>query len=263
MTDLDVACHLADAGRTAALRHFRAASLTIDNKRAGAGGFDPVTEADREVETVIRDRLADLRPDDGILGEEHQGVEGQSGRKWVIDPIDGTRAFMAGLPTWGILIALNDGAAPVLGVMDQPFTGERYIGATGGAASADYDGPGGARPLRVRPCARLDDAVLCSTAPDAFASEDDFRRFSGLSQKVKLTRYGTDCYAYAMVALGQIDLVVESGLAPYDIQAMIPIVRAAGGVITDWQGGDCQNGGQVIAAGDAQLHAKALAALAP
>lgn len=260
-SDLDVAVGLADAARRAALAHFRATDLRIENKRASSGDFDPVTVADREVENAIRAILAFERPDDGILGEEQSAVTGTSGRTWVIDPIDGTRAFMAGLPTWGVLIALNDGVKPILGVMDQPFTGERYIGVTGPEPIAILKRGGASTDLRTRACYGLSSAVLCSTAPDAFASGADFERFSDLSSQVKLTRYGTDCYGYAMVALGQIDMVVESGLNPYDIQAMIPIIEAAGGIVTDWNGGDCQHGGQVIAAGDRRLHEQAVSIL--
>jgi len=260
--DIDVAMALADAARIAALRHFRSGGLEIDNKRAADGAFDPVTAADREVETAIRQIIARDRPDDGVLGEEHGNKASTSGRTWVIDPIDGTRAFMCGLPTWGVLIALNDGTRPVLGVMDQPFTGERYIGIADNEAPAALCQRGvDETALHTRPCALLSDAVLCSTAPDAFASDTDAALFTELSERVKLTRYGTDCYAYAMLARGHVDLVVESGLNAYDIQAMMPIVQAAGGVVTNWEGGDCSHGGQVIAAGDADLHKKALAIL--
>jgi len=261
-SELEVAKELATAGRNVALRYFRSDGLYVDNKRASEGSFDPVTAADREVEAAIRSILTERRPHDGVLGEEHSKTQGTSGRTWVIDPIDGTRAFMCGLPTWGILIALNDGARPVLGVMDQPFTGERYIGVSSDTLLTALCQRGDREVrLQTRRCDGLQSAVMCSTAPDAFATADDFDRFSSLSDQIRLTRYGTDCYAYAMLARGQIDLVVESGLQPYDIQAMIPIVQAAGGFITNWHGGDCQQGGQVIASGDAAVHEAALAVL--
>ena len=257
--DVEVAKELAKAARTVALRHFRSDALQVGNKRATDGVFDPVTVADKEVEAVIRSILAEKRPLDGVLGEEHDNTVGSSGRTWVIDPIDGTRAFMCGLPTWGVLIALNDGSRPILGVMDQPYTGERYI-----AVSTDHlltslcqRGEREVR-LQVRRCSDLADAVLCATSPEAFEASEDFERFSTLSKHVRLTRYGTDCYGYAMLARGQIDLVVEANLKPYDIQAMIPIVQAAGGFVTNWHGGDCQDGGQVIAAADAAIHTAAL-----
>jgi len=262
-TDLDVAMALADAARSSALKHFRSDSLHIDNKRIADGAFDPVTVADREIEKEIREILSRARPDDGVLGEEHNDTQGTSGRSWVIDPIDGTRAFMCGLPTWGVLIALNDGKHPFLGIMDQPFIGERYIGVTDtNSPRARYQHDGSETIIQTRRCGNLADAVMCSTAPDAFGSDEDIAAFSNLSKQVKLTRFGTDCYGYAMLARGQIDLVVESGLQAYDIQAMIPIVEAAGGIVTNWQGGDCSQGGQVIAAGDVALHEKALAVLA-
>lgn len=261
-TDLDVAMSLADSARVSALKHFRSDNLHIDNKRLADGAFDPVTAADREIEKEIRNVLSQVRPNDSVLGEEHSDSTGTSGRSWIIDPIDGTRAFMCGLPTWGVLIALNDGIRPILGVMDQPFTGERYIGLSNGQSStALYQRDGEETAIRTRVCENLANAVMCSTAPDAFGSDDDTALFAELSKQVKLTRFGTDCYGYAMVARGQIDLVVESGLKPYDIQAMIPIVEAAGGIVTNWQGGDCSHGGQVIAAGDKLLHAKALSIL--
>ena len=261
-SDLEVARELAGAARAVALKYFRSDALQIGNKRAAEGTFDPVTVADKEVEAVIRTILSERRPFDGVLGEEHDNTAGTSGRTWVIDPIDGTRAFMCGLPTWGVLIALNDGSQPIIGVMDQPYTGERYI-----AVCTDFLMTSlcqrGEREVRLqtRTGRSLSDAVLCSTAPDAFPTDDEFARFSALANQTRLTRYGTDCYGYAMLARGQIDLVVESGLKPYDIQAMIPIVQAAGGFVTNWQGGDCQDGGQVVAAANAGVHAAALEVL--
>lgn len=261
--DLEIAKELAEAARSSALRYFRTTSLQLNNKRSEEeGAFDPVTVADQEIESVLRDILADKRPEDGVLGEEHENTVGTSGRTWVLDPIDGTRAYMCGLPTWGVLIALNDGQRPILGVMDQPFTDERYVGVTDDALwTAFLRHDGHETRLATRRCARLADAVMCSTAPDAFPSEDDAAVFAGISAQTKLTRFGTDCYGYAMIARGQIDLVVEAGLQAYDIQAMIPIVEAAGGVVSNWSGGDCQEGGQVVAAGDPALHAQAVRAL--
>lgn len=256
---LRIATKLADAARGPALALFRSSALDIENKLSSEGAFDPVTVADREIESVIRAILARERPDDGILGEEQDEKSGESGLRWVIDPIDGTRSFMSGLPTWGVLIALNDGTRPIVGVMDQPFTGERYIGVADGSASLQHGGKD--EPIRVRACTSLAGAVMCSTAPDAFSTDSERLAFEAISREVKLTRYGTDCYGYALVASGQIDLVVESGLNPYDIQAMIPIVQGAGGIVTDWHGGDCQNGGRVVAAGDPALHAQAVAFL--
>ena len=256
---MSVADALAEAARPAALKWFRAPAQGLENKRAALGGFDPVTRGDRDAEAAMRAVLSERRPDDAIVGEEFDAVSGGSDLAWVLDPIDGTRAFLCGLPTWGVLIGLNDGGKPFLGVMDQPFTGERFSGLSRGSRKALWRGPDGAeRMLRTRPCARLSHAVMCSTAHSAFETGEDRAAYESLEAEVKLSRHGTDCYGYAMVAAGQVDMVVESGLKPYDIQAMIPIVEAAGGVITNWSGGDCSQGGRVLACGDPALHEQAL-----
>ena len=252
---------LAEAARAATLRHFRSPALTVADK-GGEGAYDPVTVADREAEAAMRAILADRHPHDAVHGEEHGESAGTSGRRWVLDPIDGTRAYLAGLPTWGVLIALGVPGGPVLGVMDQPFTRERLCGVTwDGEQRTLWQRDGEERLLRTRERS-LDDAVLLTTAPEAFAGPDDLRAFGNVARRARLTRFGTDCYGYAVVAMGQADLVIESGLKPYDIQAMIPIVEGAGGVVTNWQGGDCQEGGQVVAAGSHALHDQALEILA-
>ncbi len=258
-TCLSVAHRLADAARPLALQHFRAATLAVEDKSTPDQSYDPVTMADRAIEAEMRQILADLRPDDGVLGEEFDPTPSRSGITWVLDPIDGTRAFICGLPTWGVLIAVNDGTRPVIGIMDQPFTGERF---TGTAAIAQLAHADGTRALHTRATAALGDAVLCCTDPTMFKTEAERAAFAAISQATRLTRYGTDCYAYAMLAAGQVDLVVESSLKPYDIQAMMPIVQGAGGIVTDWRGGDPQHGGQALAAATPALHAAALAALA-
>ncbi|HUF57100.1 MAG TPA: inositol monophosphatase family protein, partial [Thermohalobaculum sp.] len=196
-----LAGRLADAAGAAALPWFRAPGLETGNK-AGAGAFDPVTAADRAAEEAARAILARERPEDAVLGEEGERTAGTSGLTWVIDPIDGTRSFIAGLPTWGVLIALDDGRATRLGIVDQPYIGERF-GARLGPSGADaWLARGGARrALRVRPCATLGDAVLLSTAPEMFAPPE-LVGFSAVSRRCRLTRYGTDCYGYAMVAAG-------------------------------------------------------------
>ena len=254
-TDIAFIHRLADAAGEAIRPYFRKQIDVIDK---GKTGFDPVTQADKGAEQAIRALIARERPDDGILGEEFGRVEG-SGRLWVIDPIDGTRAFITGNTQWGTLIALNEGGKPVLGVLDQPVTHERFLG-TGDAA--EMHSPDGVAKLATRPCAALSEAVLMTTHPwDYFsaAEQDAFRR---LSHACRLTRFGGDCYAYALVAMGFVDLVVESSLHPWDIQAIIPIVEGAGGLVTDWQGKDCAQGGRVIAAGDKRVHAAALKFLA-
>ncbi|MBY8977303.1 histidinol-phosphatase [Rhodobacteraceae bacterium NNCM2] len=253
---------MADAARTATLAHFRAARLVADNK-AGEAGFDPVTIADREAEEAMRAILAAERPDDGIHGEEHGKQAGTSGLTWVLDPIDGTRAFISGLPTWGVLIGLDDGNEGRIGVVDQPFTGERFIGVNDGAASGAFLERHGSRtPLKVRACPALAQATLMTTDPHMFAGAEA-EAFHAVRGEAMLTRYGVDCYAYAMLASGQIDLVIETQLQAYDISGPAALVRAAGGVVTDWRGGDCRWGGQTIAAGDPAVHEAALRILSP
>lgn len=250
-----VAHHLADAARVTTLRHFRSPDMAAETK--SAQGFDPVTLADRETEAHLRALLADLRPDDGILGEEFDNHPGTSGLTWVIDPIDGTRGYLSGTPTWGVLIAVTNASGPVYGVIDQPYTGERF---SGGFGTASLTGPMGTRPLATRAARPLGQAILFSTFPEV-GTAAEHAAFTALSGQVRLTRYGMDCYAYALLALGQIDLVVEAGLQPYDIAAPLAVIEAAGGIVTDWRGGPARHGGRVLAAANAQVHAAALAIL--
>ena len=253
----DLACRLADAAGAACLPFFRASDLGLDDKGAG-GAFDPVTAADRAAEAAIRAILAAERPEDAILGEEEAPTAGTTGLTWVIDPIDGTRAFISGLPTWGILIGLDDGLASPIGVIDQPHIGERFIGVNAPAGPRAWlTHRGESRAMRARPCSSLGDATLYTTSPDMFGPAE-WDRFRAVRDRVRLARYGVDCYAYGLVALGHVDLVIESGLQPFDIAAPKAVVEAAGGIVTDWQGEDCRGGGQVIAAGDAHVHAEAL-----
>ena len=246
---------LADAARAAVLPFFRADGLTADNK-AGEG-FDPVTEGDRATEREMRAVLAEMRPQDAILGEEFGHTEGTSGLTWVLDPIDGTRAFLSGAPTWGILIAVSDGTGPIYGVIDQPYIGERF---EGGFAGARMHGPQGPRDLRVLGDRPLGEAILFTTFPEVGSAEEG-AAFRAVSDKVRLTRYGMDCYAYAMLAAGQIDLVIEAGLNAYDVQAPIAVIEAAGGIVTDWRGGPAHDGGRVVAAAGREQHAAALEVL--
>ncbi len=249
---LNVANALADAARVVTLPYFRNASLKTDNKLET--GFDPVTEADRNAELAIRDILAKRRPNDGIIGEEFGNTQGTSGLTWVIDPIDGTRAFISGIPSWGVLIGLDAGDGPVLGVIDQPYIGERFIGAFGQASLTTASKT---IPIQTRPCAALADATLMTTFPE-IGSEAERLGFEAVRDKVKLTRYGLDCYAYALLAMGQIDLIIEAGLNAYDVQGPIGVITAAGGIVTNWQGGPAHMGGRLLAAGDKALHAQAL-----
>lgn len=258
LSDIDLAHTLADAARTVILPYFRAATLVSDNK--DSAGFDPVTEADRAAEAAMRDILARHRPEDGIWGEEFGQSRGPSGRSWVLDPIDGTRGFISGTPTWGVLIALSsDGATPSLGMIDQPYIGERFWG---DASGAFLRGPQGSRQIRVRGTGDLGAATLFTTFPEV-GRDRDRQGFEAVADKVRLVRYGMDCYAYALLAAGQVDLVIEAGLQAYDIQGPMGVVEAAGGIVTDWAGGPAQAGGQVVAAANAAVHAAALALLRP
>ncbi|MBG53117.1 MAG: histidinol-phosphatase [Rhodobiaceae bacterium] len=247
------ASQLADAAANVTLKHFRQ-QVTIDNKLDGKA-FDPVTIADRDAETAIRTLIKASHPTHGILGEEHGREMGESALYWVLDPIDGTRSFIAGVPLWGTLIALNNGTRPMIGVMDQPYLGERYLGFPGGAKLIRHDE---VHPIRTRPCASLSEAIMGTTDPVIFDRETELPAFKQVRSKTRLTRYGADCYFYCLVAAGLTDLVVEAGLQAYDIQALIPIIEGAGGIVTDWQGGDPQMGGRVIAAGDRRVHEEAL-----
>lgn len=247
---------LADAARDAVLPHFRSSALLTDNK-LDDGRFDPVTEADRSAERAMRAVLAELRPDDAILGEEYGPRAGRSGLTWVLDPIDGTRAFLSGAPTWGVLIALSDADGPLYGMIDQPYIGERF---EGGLGRAQMSGPQGLRSLATRGDRPLSEAILFTTFPEV-GSPEEGAAFADLARRVRLTRYGLDCYAYALLAAGQVDLVVEAGLAPYDIQAPMAVIEAAGGIVTDWQGGPVHQGGRALAAASRQQHAEALEVL--
>jgi len=249
-----VAERLADAARVETLRYFRGADLGTESKTAG---FDPVTRADRATEAAMRDLLAELRPDDGILGEEHGRVAGTSGLTWVLDPIDGTRGYISGTPTWGVLIAVADEAGPYLGIIDQPYIGERFLG---GPGRAEVTGPLGTRPLGVRRGRDLAQATLFSTFPEV-GTPAESAAFRRVAAAVRLTRYGCDCYAYALLAAGLIDLVIEAGLQPYDVQAPIAVIEAAGGIVTNWAGGPAHMGGRVLAATTPDLHAAALGLL--
>ncbi|MEM8554448.1 MAG: inositol monophosphatase family protein [Pseudomonadota bacterium] len=243
---------LADVARQATLDHFRGRHLAHETKSDAQ--FDPVTAADRASEVAMRAVLAERRPNDGIFGEEFGAVEGTTGITWVLDPIDGTRGFLAGTPTWGVLIAACNDHSTLYGIVDQPFIGERF---EGGQGTAIYSGPHGSMPLAVRTGVSLNDAILLSTFPEIGTSEER-AAFHRVAPQTKLVRYGTDCYAYALLALGQIDLVIEAGLQRYDIAGPIGVIEAAGGIVTNWQGGSAQNGGQVIAAATAELHQAAL-----
>ena len=254
-TYLAAAIDFARAAGAVIVPHFRN-DPAVENKST-EGDFDPVTVADKAAEAIIRAGIASRFPTHGVFGEEF-GHHSGAGLTWVVDPIDGTRAFMTGMLHWGVLIALFDGETPVLGVMYQPFTDELFVGTND---DANYFNGARERRLRVRPCASVADAVLASTGPQIFAKGAEQAAFKGLRDRVRLVRYGGDCYQYCMLAMGYVDVAVEAGLKPYDVQALMPIIRGAGGIITTWDGGDASMGGRIIAAGDARVHHEALTIL--
>ena len=246
---------LASLSGAAILPFFRSSLSAIDKSNGGA--FDPVTEADRASEAVMRSRIKTTFPDHGIIGEEFGSEKPDAEFVWVLDPIDGTKAFISGLPLWGTLIGLTRNGHPAFGMMNQPYTKERFFG-DGGAATLRT--PAGDRPLKTRACASLAEATLSCTSTTMFNAKE-LKSFQKVEKAARLTRFGYDCYAFCMVAAGFIDLVIESNLKPYDILALIPIIEGAGGIVTTWDGGSPVNGGAIIAAGDKRTHAAAMALL--
>jgi myo-inositol-1(or 4)-monophosphatase len=258
MTAIDFAAfvnELATVSGETILPFFRTA-LSVEDKGRG-GSFDPVTAADHAAETAMRTLIRRTFPDHGIIGEEYGRERADAEYVWVLDPIDGTKSFISGMPAWGTLIALLRSGEPVYGLMNQPFIRERFSG-DGGKAS--YRGPAGVRDLRVRACAELANAVLFTTSP-LLMNAGDRERFSRVEKAVRLSRYGGDCYAYCMLAAGHVDLVVETELKPYDVLPLVPIIVGAGGVVTTWDGGAPHVGGRIIAAGDKRVHAAAVEVL--
>jgi inositol-phosphate phosphatase/L-galactose 1-phosphate phosphatase/histidinol-phosphatase len=249
---VDLANALADASGAILRRHFRTA-LEVDDKADAS----PVTTADREVEAELRRMIEARAPGHGIIGEEFGSDRAGAELVWVIDPIDGTKAFITGRPTFGTLLALLHEGLPVLGVIDQPIVGDRWLGAAGQPTL--HNG----RPARVRTCPRLEGARLSTTGSQYF-TEDELRRFERVVKRVKFTTYGGDCYQYGLVAIGGIDVVIESGLKIHDHAALAPVVIGAGGVMTDWQGRalDVSSAGDAVASGDARVHEEVLAILA-
>jgi histidinol phosphatase-like enzyme (inositol monophosphatase family) len=231
---------------------FRSSPLA-DDKSAG-GVFDPVTEADRASEAIMRQMIRETFPEHGIIGEEYGSHNPEAKHVWVLDPIDGTKAFISGLPTWGTLIGLKQDGIPVYGMMHQPFTGERF---SGNGKSARLVTVHGEQRLKTRDCADLASATLMTTSP-RLLPEPERAAYERVENVVRLPRYGCDCYAYCVLASGHIDLVIEAGLKTYDIVALIPIVEGAGGIVTSWTGGPATEGGTVIASGDRRVHDAAL-----
>jgi inositol-phosphate phosphatase/L-galactose 1-phosphate phosphatase/histidinol-phosphatase len=250
---LALAHNLADVAGALIRRHFRR-KIVVDQKL----DLTPVTIADRHAERAMRRLIGESFPDHGIIGEEFGRRNDDADYVWVLDPIDGTKSFISGVPLFGILIALTYRGVPVLGVIDQPIQRERWLGAAG--KKTTFNG----KPIATRDCATLGEATLYATSPEMFVKRNaaPFERLRG---KVKLARFGADCYAYGLLASGFIDLVVEADLKPYDYCALAPVIAGAGGSITDWQGKPLtlQSDGRVIAAGDQSLARKARAVLAP
>lgn len=248
--DIDFLLALADVADAETLPRFRNGA-GVDNKLVAA--FDPVTEADRAAELAIVSAIRGRYPEHAVLGEEY-GLTGEGDRLWVIDPIDGTRAFIAGVPVWGTLVGYCEAGTARLGLMSQPFTGERFIADTD-AAWLEH---GGRRQrLAVRRTEELAAATLFTTTPRLFTGEA-LRRFEALESQARLTRFGVDCYAFCMLAAGHADLVVETGLKPYDIVALVPIIERAGGVITNFAGDRPEAGGDIVASATPVLHRQAL-----
>jgi myo-inositol-1(or 4)-monophosphatase len=224
-------------------------------EKVGKVGFVPGTAAARYAVTVMRAMVVEAYPDQTFIGEVFGTHEGSSDFAWVVDPIDGTRSFIIGMPIWGTLIGLMRGGRPLVGLMNQPFTGERFVAGSDGAR---YLRAGTSTPLRTSATTRIEDAHLGSTSPHLFADGFERGAFERIRDSVRMTRYGGDCYFYCMVAAGHLDLVVETGLNAYDIVGLIPIIEGAGGVVTTWDGRPATDGGQIVAAANPDLHQKAL-----
>jgi myo-inositol-1(or 4)-monophosphatase len=258
MTAIDFAVFVdelaAVSGET--IRPFFRSALGVENK-SRSGGFDPVTAADRAAEAAMRALINRTFPEHGVVGEELGADRPGAEYVWVLDPIDGTKSFICGLPAWGTLIALTRRGEPIYGMMHQPFTREHFSGDGHGAR---YRGPAGDRALQVRPCAELSDAIMLTTSP-LLMNEADRQAFRRVEEAVRLSRYGGDCYAYCVLAAGHVDLLIETELKPHDVLALIPIIEGAGGIMTTWDDGRPHNGGRIIAAGDRRVHAQAMALL--
>jgi inositol-phosphate phosphatase/L-galactose 1-phosphate phosphatase/histidinol-phosphatase len=251
-TYIALANQMADRAAAIILSYFRQ-KLTVEDKQDAS----PVTIADRESEEAMRRLIAQHAPDHGILGEEFGPERTDAEWVWVLDPIDGTKAFITGKPSFGTLIALLHEGVPVLGIIDQPVLRERWLGLSGRPSQLNGTA------IACRPCPDIAQAALYATTPDMFRGADA-ARFERVRSAVKLVRFGADCYAAGLLALGFVDLMVEASLKPYDYMALVPVIEGAGGVVTDWQGGQLGLGsdGRIVAAGDRRAQRAALALLA-
>jgi myo-inositol-1(or 4)-monophosphatase len=245
--------HLAYVAATEILPHFRN-HAQVETKPDVV--WDPVTEADRAGERAIRRLIEERYPDHAIQGEEYGSKPGRSNLTWVLDPVDGTRAFICGMPTWTTLIGLNEDGAPRLGLMNQPYVGECFFANPSGAW-CDYRGV--TAPLMVKPPRPLGDAIFCTTAPELYRNDSEKRVLDALSAATRLTRYGGDAYFFALMAAGHIDIAMDAHMQPYDISPLIPIIEGAGGCVATWEGRPAVNGGDVVAASNPQLLEEVLA----
>jgi myo-inositol-1(or 4)-monophosphatase len=266
MTAVDFAAfveRLAQVSGEVILPFFRSA-IRAEDKSLG-GVFDPVTEADRGAEAAMRRLIAQTFPAHGVIGEEYGPDRPEAEYVWVLDPIDGTKSFVSGLPTWGTLIGLMHHGRPVYGMMAQPFTRERFYGDGKRATSRTLALSHGEAPpsewatrnLHTRACGSLAEATLMTTSPSLIRDDADRAAYARVEGQVRLTRYGGDCYAYCALAAGFVDLVIETNLKPHDIVALAPIVEGAGGVVTTWDGENAAKGGRILAAGDRALYEQA------
>ncbi|WP_245410850.1 histidinol-phosphatase [Microvirga flavescens] len=239
---------LAELATPIALKYFRQ-RLAVETKADSS----PVTIADREIELAIRDRIRERFPEHGLFGEEHGFEDAGADKIWVIDPIDGTKSFISGMPTFGTLIAYLEGGTPLVGVVDHPALSERWVGRAG--AQTLHNG----QPCRTSGRKSLPDSILFATTPDIFVGEDN-DKFEAASRAAALRRFGGDCYAYALLASGHIDVVIEAQLQPYDYLSLVPVIEGAGGVITDWSGNSLSlnSDGRVAAAATPALHDEVL-----
>ncbi|MBU1385748.1 MAG: histidinol-phosphatase [Alphaproteobacteria bacterium] len=255
MTEYELfAIELAREAARVSLPYFRGAYEQTD--KGGAAGFDPVTQADREAEAAIRRLIAERYADHGVIGEEYGEDRPDADHVWILDPIDGTRAFIAGLPLWTNLIALRTEGRPTVGVIGQPCLDEVFLGGPSGARLLKG---GQETPLAVRECAHLNQALIATTDPDLFTGAE-LGAWTQVRAAARLARLGCDAYAYAMVAAGRIDLVAESALKVWDWSALAPVIEAAGGHVSNWRGAKPDGSGQILAVGDPRLRDQALVA---
>ena len=233
--------------------------LGVDNKAGAGAAFDPVTAADKGAEAAIRKLIAQRFPEHGVIGEEYGEDRPDAEFVWVLDPVDGTRAFVAGLPLWAHLIGLRFQGEPLLGVIGQPYLNEVFLGSPTGSRLIR---PDGVRPLKVRPCARLTEATIAATDPAAYFTGAEMGAWNQVRAAARMVRLGGDSYIFALLAMGTIDLVLESQLKVWDIDPIVPVIENAGGIVADWRGARLgRHGGQVAAAGDPRCLEDALVSL--